>query len=488
MNILRNNTVRVVGTLSLCLAALLFFQYVPQALRWPLRFLVLAAVIWLVVMGIRTVRTWTFSGRNILFSLILATFVYAALHLICLVFIKLMSARDDRLATRVMTTLAEEHKMGIRAMLSSASYEMYDRDLGWALRPGFRSEEVTISQQGLRALREYPVPPPDPEKRFLCLGDSFTFGNGVRDAETYPAFAEQLLPGTEWVNLGISGACLTQCLLQYRKNGKKFGGKHVIIGFMTDDGKRTVNCFRAFLTPFNPFTKPYARYSDGRFSLEPNPYQDISDYQKLLANEGPEIQRLLQLDYLTWSHQAVTHNPVLRTAAYVAEATQLERNLNALLHRPNPKPVAKPRRVTSRVDPYGRLIWDKAEGRWSFSAAGVDPYGQAIWDVDSPGFIAITRVFDLLYQEIVADGRVPLIVIIPGPFDVENYRKHFPRVYESILEHLKARKYHYIDFLDPLVTVHKDDLSPKEIFTARHFQAPINKELAQTIINELHVR
>ncbi|OAI56737.1 hypothetical protein AYO49_00480 [Verrucomicrobiaceae bacterium SCGC AG-212-N21] len=449
--------------------------------------LVLSAVVWLVFLSVQTVRAWRFSAKNILFSAALISLFYAALHLICLVFVKLMSSRDDRLAMRVMTSLAEEHKMGIRAMLSGATYEMYDRDIGWVLRPGYSGDGVTISQQGLRSHREYAIPPLDPERRFLCLGDSFTFGNGVSDTETYPACAEQLRPGTEWVNLGISGSCLTQCLLHYRKNGRKFGGRHVVIGFMTDDGKRTVNSFRAFLTPYNPFTKPFAKYSNGKFSIEPNPYQDISDYQKLLANEGPEIERLVKIDYLTWSNQAASRNPVLRTAGYVVEAMHVERNIDVLLHRPAKKVPVKATKTTTRVDPYSRLTWDESEKHWSFNAGGVDPYGQAIWNPDSPGFVALTRVFDLLYNEIITDGRVPLIVLIPGPFDVENYRRQYPRVYGSLVDHLKAKGYHCLDFLDPLVALHKDDLSMKTIFVARHFRPSINKELAARIIKELQV-
>jgi hypothetical protein len=146
---------------------------------------------------------------------------------------------------------------------------MFDRDIGWVPRPGHREGGTQISLQGLRSLREYVIPPPDPDNRVLCLGDSFTYGHSVSDTETYPCHAEHLRPGTEWINLGISGACLTQCLLQYRKNGRKFGGRHVVIGFMTDDAKRTVNCFRSFLTHWNPFTKPFAKYSNGTFSIEP---------------------------------------------------------------------------------------------------------------------------------------------------------------------------------------------------------------------------
>ena len=446
----------------LCLAVVVFFQHVPQALRWPVRLLWVSAAGWLIYMVFQTLRTVRVTGKNLVFSLIVGSLFYAGLSLVCHVFIALMSKRDDRITTRDITSLTEDRKVEIKAMLNGSSYEMYDRDIGWVPRPGFKSDTIQISRQGLRSLREYPETPPDAEKRILCMGDSFTFGYAVSDHETYPYHAEQLRPDTEWINLGISGTCLTQSLLYYRKAGKKFGGKHVVIGFMTDDAKRTVNCFRPFVNPGNPFTKPFAKYSNGAFSIEPNPYQDMADYTRLLGNERREIDRLREIDYLTWSNQAATSNPILRTAQYCYETMHLDRNIDSILGRPYQKPSVKRKRA-------------------------VDPYGPAIWNSGSPGFTALMRVFDLYYNEIIADGRVPLIVIIPGPLDVEEYNKQLPRQYASLVDHLKLKGYRFLDFLDPLVTTHKDDLSYHTLFVEAHYQGALNKVLAEEIIKALNL-
>lgn len=476
--ILTDTTPRVVAAVLFCLATVLFFEKVPVLLRWPARILWGADAAWLGLVVVRKLLAVRFGAKGVAFSLALGGMVYAALLLICHVFVKLMSSRDERIATRALETLSDEHKEGIRAMLDGSSYETFDREIGWVPRPGFKGDGVTVSGQGVRSLHDYPVPPPDPERRVLCLGDSFTFGVGVDDKGTYPFQAEQLHPGTEWVNLGIAGGCLLQDLLHYRKNGKAFGGKHVVIGLMTDDAKRTVNCFRAFLTPFNPFTKPFAKYQNGTFSIEPNPFQDISDYRKLLENDRPEIARLLKMDYLSWSNQAAASNPVLRTALFVRETMHVDRNLNIFLGRTPSKPK---RENLHAFDPYGRLTWDAGQHDYIRIDGAVDPYGQAIWHPESPGFTAVTMVVDALYEEIVADGRAPLIVVIPGPLDLENSRKHVPRVYRSLLEHFVQRHYHFFDFLESLVTRHKNNLAYSAIFNARHFLAPVNKELAEEV-------
>jgi hypothetical protein len=484
---LRSRTVRVVVAVLFIIACVVFFRLVPGSLRWPARAALLALAAWLIVIALRAALAVRPTGKKLAFSLILGGFFYLALWLICHVFLLLMGRRDDRAATHAISSLGEIQRRGITAMLDGSSFEMYDRETGWQPRPG-RWPDGTINSQGVRSLRDYAIPPPDPAKRFLCVGDSFTIGDSVSDTETYPCQAEQLWPGTDWVNLGISGACMTQALIQYRKNGKKFGGRHVVIGFMTDDAKRTVNCFRPFLADYNPFTKPFAKFSEGRFSIEPNPYQDISDYRRLLGDETREIARLKGMDYLTWSNQAAETNPVLRTARYVAESLDLTRTMNDILARPPPPKPARKKEPRYAIDPYARVSWDENQRKWTRKDRGVDPYGRAIWDPSSLGFIAVARLFDAFCKEIVSDGRIPFIVIIPGPADVENHERGLPRVYAAMVEHFRARGYRHLDFLDPLVARHKDDLSIESLYLAGHFRAHMNRELAEEVVRAMRPR
>lgn len=111
----------------------------------------------------------------------------------------------------------------LRSVLES-SYDLHPRGLysadaavGYAPTPGFtgafRREEfehaVTIGRSGLRG--EEPRPRRPETYRIVCLGDSFTFGLGVRDDETYPRLLEQRLadrfPGidVQVLNAGVPG-------------------------------------------------------------------------------------------------------------------------------------------------------------------------------------------------------------------------------------------------------------------------------------------
>lgn len=52
---------------------------------------------------------------------------------------------------------------------------------------------VKTNSLGLRSLKEIPEKKPSDTINILCLGDSFTFGYGVNDTETYPYYLEQIL-------------------------------------------------------------------------------------------------------------------------------------------------------------------------------------------------------------------------------------------------------------------------------------------------------
>ena len=81
------------------------------------------------------------------------------------------------------------------------------------------------------------------------LGDSFTFGEDVGDDETYSHHLEQLLPGTEVINLGVHGYGHDQMLIYLREEGVRYRPDVVILGFLTGDMERNVLSFRDYAKP-----------------------------------------------------------------------------------------------------------------------------------------------------------------------------------------------------------------------------------------------
>lgn len=104
----------------------------------------------------------------------------------------------------------------------------YDGELGWVNIPGVRVEDlyapgrtVTINAQGFRGERDVTVSVPDDRVRIVCSGDSFTFGYGVGDGDTWCAQLEELAPALEVVNMGQGGYGLDQIYLWYLRDGRQ---------------------------------------------------------------------------------------------------------------------------------------------------------------------------------------------------------------------------------------------------------------------------
>jgi hypothetical protein len=97
--------------------------------------------------------------------------------------------------------------------------------LGWALRPGTsashtRSGEFDVTYRvddaGFRAV----LRPDSPRRRVWFFGDSYTFGHGVGDADTFAArlAATWRDAGVEVVNAGVNGYGLEQMLGRFERS------------------------------------------------------------------------------------------------------------------------------------------------------------------------------------------------------------------------------------------------------------------------------
>jgi len=107
-------------------------------------------------------------------------------------------------------------------------------------RPGGYSYRFRINSKGLRG-KECSYEKPENTLRILCLGDSFTFGLGAGEDETFPAVLERELFGklhgkkAEVLNAGVSGTGTSRQCAWYEAEGRKYTPDIVILGFFTDD-------------------------------------------------------------------------------------------------------------------------------------------------------------------------------------------------------------------------------------------------------------
>jgi hypothetical protein len=145
----------------------------------------------------------------------------------------------------------------------------YDAELGWIPRAGFSSSrniwrtQVTITQDNLRT--NGPGPRPQGGRPVLAIGDSFTFGDEVADAQTWPAHLERL-SGRPVLNAGVFGYGVDQMVLRARKLVTTVQPEWVIVSLIPHD------VVRCELSVFGA-AKPYFQLEGGelRPSNQPVP-------------------------------------------------------------------------------------------------------------------------------------------------------------------------------------------------------------------------
>lgn len=96
--------------------------------------------------------------------------------------------------------------------------------------------------QGFRGSRSFAEPYTG--RRLAFLGDSFTFGWGVEEAETFAALLESQLENSRSYNFGISGFGLDQMWMTLRHHVPSVKPDVVILSFVLEDLERSLSAYR----------------------------------------------------------------------------------------------------------------------------------------------------------------------------------------------------------------------------------------------------
>ncbi len=165
-------------------------------------------------------------------------------------FLKRVSGNDD--ATWRRRWLERHAKLGTPI---SYAFDEWNATLGWTLKPNLRDVDayggkfLNTNAHGLRGSVEHGYEKPPGAFRIVVLGDSFTFGEGVGDEETYSHVLQELLPQVEVLNLGVHGYGHDQMLLYLKEEGLRYKPDLILLGFLTIDMERNILAFRDYAKP-----------------------------------------------------------------------------------------------------------------------------------------------------------------------------------------------------------------------------------------------
>ena len=120
---------------------------------------------------------------------------------------------------------------------------VHDARLGYTPRPAYAAPGLTIDADGLRPTGEVGAGAPpansgDGGGPILAVGDSFTFGEEVADAESWPAQLQQIT-GRRVLNAGVSGYGFDQIVLRAEAMAATYAPTAIVVAFIADDIRRT---------------------------------------------------------------------------------------------------------------------------------------------------------------------------------------------------------------------------------------------------------
>lgn len=200
--------------------------------------------------------------------------------------------------------------------LAERRHTQYDATLGWVNIPGIVVKDMygpgrtlTINQQGFRAATDYSRNVPPGKTRIMCTGDSFAFGYGVGDDETFCEQIARFAPRFQVINMGQGGYGLDQSYLWYERDGFQFDHNvHLVcLGWLQFD--------RMFNDEFMGYGKPTLILEGGRVVANHVPVAERAYYTPWITQNARLLQssRTVQLISRMTGSMPVGETPELNT-------------------------------------------------------------------------------------------------------------------------------------------------------------------------------
>lgn len=183
----------------------------------------------------------------------------------------------------------------------SRVHVQYDSLLGWVniperyfpdmYGPGM---DLAINKQSLRNEDNMNPDVAQGRIRVLCVGDSFTFGVGVGNQQTWCNLLETLDDRLETYNFGEVGYGIGQAYLKYKRHSTDVQYDVIVFAFIKNDFRRMQEDRR-----FSQYPKPRMRLVDGGLAMENVPVPILNGPQRLVARNNGALKQFRQLRSVT---------------------------------------------------------------------------------------------------------------------------------------------------------------------------------------------
>jgi hypothetical protein len=183
--------------------------------------------------------------------------------------------------------------------LADARHTRYDRQLGWANTPDLFVGDmygpgvyVRINGQGFRANGHVTPDTPLGRLRIVCSGDSFTFGYGVSNDQTWCALLSAIDPRIETVNMGQSGYGVDQAYLWYVRDGTRLDHDVHLFPVVTPDFDRMEQ------DNFLGYPKPILTLDGDRLMVRNVPVPERSSLRRWIGERAGAVNELRSVQLL----------------------------------------------------------------------------------------------------------------------------------------------------------------------------------------------
>jgi hypothetical protein len=181
-------------------------------------------------------------------------------------------------------------------------YSEYDSTLGWVPIPSLHLPDrfgpgryLRTDARGLRADRDVETAVPPGRLRILCSGDSFTFGEGVANPDTWCHLLSKKDSRLETANLGFPGYGVDQSYLRYLRTGEELEHAIHLFAFIGGD------VHRMGLRTRQGYAKPFLRVEAGELVVDNVPVPRGWPWLLRKTREIGEELRSVRLGRAVWS-------------------------------------------------------------------------------------------------------------------------------------------------------------------------------------------